>query len=33
MKDLFKPLGILENRIENNIVLNKQKTINFTPIL
>jgi len=26
MEDLFKPLGILENRIENN-VLNKQKQL------
>jgi len=28
MEDLFKPLGTLENRIENN-VLNKQKQLNL----
>jgi hypothetical protein len=27
MEDLFKPLGILENRIENNIVSNKEKQL------
>jgi hypothetical protein len=32
MEDLLKPLVILENRIVNN-ALNKQKKINFTPIL